>query len=121
MNYAFFILLAASGIGAAILVALWKSTEIREKGARNELEGANRELFATRTAVQISEAARADEKARLESVIAGLKKEIQNLETDLAACSSPDAVRERLRRLLTIPSDLSSSSGGGTPYGGVPK
>lgn len=42
----------------------------------------------------------AEEKRRLESVIASVKTELKKAEADLAACSTPDAVRTRLRGLF---------------------
>jgi len=120
MGYAFLIALAAGGIAAGILTALWKGAQNLlsiEKAAHEKTKG---DLAATAKGLEISEAARGDEKARLEAVIAAKKAEIATLEADTYACNSPALVRERLRSLLHSPS-ADPASPSVPPYGGVPK
>lgn len=119
MTYAFFIVLAAWGITAAILVALWKGAQSVAQRERSDHEKTKNDLVATMKGLEISEAARKDETARLEAVIAAKRAEIEALEADNHACNSPALVRERLRGLLSSPSP--TSGGGVPPFGGVPK
>lgn len=120
MTYAFFIVLALGGIVSAILTALWKGAQsvlIKERTAHEKTKG---DLAATTKGLEISEAARKDEKARLEAVIAAKRAEIEALEADNHACNSPALVRERLRGLLSSP-EVPSPGAGIAPFGGVPK
>lgn len=119
MTYAFFIALVAGLLVAIVLLALWQSTKqllLKEKADHEKTKG---DLAATVTGLKLSEAGRADEKARLEAVIAAKRAEIEALEADNHACNSPALVRERLRGLLSSPEP--APSGGVPPYGGVPK
>lgn len=101
MTYAFLVLLAVSSIVCAVFAALWRGAVATVTTERANTEKVRRELSAVDTALDISEASRGDERRRLEAIIAHLKLEIFTLENDLAACSNPTVVRERLRRLLS--------------------
>ena len=120
MTYAFLILLAASGAGSTILLALWKSTALREQTEKAGREEALRELAATRAALSLSETSRAEGVAHLEAVVANLKKEITALEADLRTCASPGAVRQRLRELLA-PLPAAAPAVIVPAYGGLPR
>jgi len=114
VTYALLVVMAASGL----LAAFWQAARaalVKERGEHQKTKG---DLTAVSKALEISEAARKDETARLEAVIAAKKTEIATLEADTYACNSPALVRERLRSLLSSPTPAAPS---GTPYGGVPK
>ncbi len=120
MTYAFFIVLALGGIASAILTALWKGAQSVAQKERAAHEKTKNDLAATVKGLEISEAARRDEKARLEAVIAAKRADIEALEADNHACNSPALVRERLRGLLSSPPP-DAPGGGVPPFGGVPK
>jgi hypothetical protein len=71
--------------------------------SKGETVQARRDADANATGLQLSEAARKDDSARLEDVVRRLHAEIEILEKDVAACADPAAVRDRLRRLLGGP------------------
>lgn len=99
-------LLATGLAGAVATLVMW----VRLRGVQAELVAANgetvqarRDADANATGLQLSEAARKDDGARLEDVVRRLHAEIEILEKDAAACADPSVVRERLRRLLGGP------------------
>lgn len=110
-----------------ILVALWKSTQLRENTTQHNLNAMTGNYESATQGLLISEAARKDEKKRNEAAVAALRAEIAALESDLYACNSPALVRERLRKLLqsSVPEAPSSGAGtgplGAVPYGSAPK
>ena len=114
-------------IALVVLVALWKSTQLRENTVQHNLNAMTRNYESACMALQLAEAARSDERARNEHAMAALRAEIASLEGDLYACNSPGVVRDRLRKLLQSSMSEASSNGAGTgplgamPYGSSPK
>lgn len=125
MTYVVLIEAAGALLGGIILLALWKSTEVKLIAAQAELAKAQAADAADEKGTEVSEESRADEKARLEAVITGLKAEIAKLEGEMDATTDPAVVRARLRGLLAAPSEpvpaANPASGGVPPYGGVPR
>ena len=119
--------LIAALISQVVLVALWKSTQLRENTALHNLNAMRGNYEGACAALQLAEAARKDEKGRSEKAIAALRAEIATLEGDLDACRTPDAVRDRLRKLLlsSVPEAPAGGAGlgplGAVPYGSAPK
>lgn len=106
---------------AIVLLALWKSTQLRENTLQHNLNAMTRNYEAACMALQLAEAARSDERARSEHAMAALKAEITSLEGDLYACNSPGLVRDRLRKLLQPPVPENASGGAGAgPLGAMP-
>lgn len=121
------VLVIGSLISQVVLVALWKSTQLRENTALHNLNAMTRNYESACQALQLAEAARKDENGRSEKAIAALRTEIATLEGDLDACRTPDSVRDRLRKLLlsSVPEAPAGGAGvgplGTVPYGGATK
>lgn len=114
--------LAVGSIASLVLAALWQGAQkicLQERAAHVQ-QLAEMEARYT-TGLQLSEAARVDEVARLEALIEQKKADIATLEADQYACNSPALVRERLRKLLLSPTSTANSAGAGTgPLGTMP-
>lgn len=82
--------LVATNIIAVLVAIAFKHQVAKEKLAKVLAQGE----AATAKAKAI------DEKQRLEAVITAAKEELRKAEVDLAACSTPDAVRHRLNSLF---------------------
>lgn len=125
MTYAFLILLAVALLGALVLVALWKSTEVKLKAEAVAHDRTKLALATAEKGTEISEAARGDEKARLEQVVTNLKGELSQLEKAIDEKANPADVRARLRQLLGAEGSavrpVPTPGGGIPPFGGVPK
>lgn len=128
MTYAFLAALVAGGIASTILAALWQAAKKSLEQEKAEHQQTKNALAAATTGVEISEAARSDEKARLEVLVAQLKKEIDSLATNLPR--DPAGVRSRLNELLgsakgDVPARDASGAGasphGAMPFGGATK
>jgi len=110
--YAFLISLGVGGLSSGILAALWKAAQKLLSDERGAHAVTRANLGMAQTALELVEAARKDDKSRLEAVIAAKLVEIKELEADTYACNSPAVVRERLRKLLVSPPAPAASSGG---------
>lgn len=122
MIYAFLIVLAVGGIVSGVLAALWQGAKGALIKARAELAQQTAATLAAEKAAEISEAARKDERARMDAVVTSLNKEISDLEANLPR--DPAAVRNRLNELLgpVQPTPPVPSKGGSIPpWGGVSK
>lgn len=122
MAWALLISILTGSLLAAIFFARMMGALKQLADAEAELDTVKKNLAMSVKGLELSEDARKDETARLEGVVSALKKEIAGLEEDLATCSNPDAVRERLRRLLNSGESGGDPAGYGTmPFGGTPR
>lgn len=127
MIYAFLIAVAAGGTSSGILAALWQGAKGSVIKARADLAQATAATAAATKAVEISEAARGDERARLNNLIVELKKEVAALEVNMPR--DPAGVRSRINELLGAvqPPVPVPAPGAGTgplgimPFGSAPK
>jgi Cu/Ag efflux pump CusA len=127
VTYALLIVLAAGGLSSGILAALWQGAKGALIKERSDHDSTKADLAATNTGLKISEAARGDERTRLNTLIVELKKEIATLEANLPA--DPGAVRDRLNQLLggvqspvPVPDPGAGIGPLGTmPFGSAPK
>jgi hypothetical protein len=120
--YALLIVLAVGGISSGVLAALWQGAKAALIKARADLATQVAATTAADKAAELSEAARTDERARMDAVVTSLNKEIADLEANLPR--DPAAVRNRLNELLgpVQPTPPVPSRGGSIPpYGGVSK
>jgi hypothetical protein len=102
-------LLALVAALAGAVAYLWERNG--RLGAERDLKHMSSQAADAYRQFRDEQLARALDVQRRESVIARLKREIALLEEDVDACSSPAAVRDRLRRLLAVPSgDADSAS-----------
>lgn len=123
MGYALLISIVVGLVSTGVFLVLWmvgKADLAVEKNAHAETQS---QLTAATSGTRISEDGRNAEKARYEGIIAALHSDITRLEADLATCSSPDAVRSRLRGMLSVlPEPVSAAPAGGSEaaFGSVP-
>ncbi len=111
----------------AIVGALALAVSRRDALEQARLQAERAEEFKGRLA-DLGDAYRADRK-RWDLVAADHRRDIAALEEDLRACATPESVRVRLRRLLSVPEARvearilpfkpASGSGGGHPSGGA--
>jgi type VI protein secretion system component VasK len=111
------VLAIAGGLSSvALLIAfLWA----RAAAARARKEAAEQEQFAAqlKASFDVMEKARAESERRYEDLVAEWRRRKKELEDALEACShDPDAVRARLRGLLTV---STPPPGGGGETGGT--
>lgn len=85
---------------AAIAIARARGAAASEYLAEKAFEAADKDRVEARKELADTQSFYAAEKARLEAVISQMKQEVASLENDALACSSPDAVRNRLRGLF---------------------
>jgi hypothetical protein len=85
------------GAGGAIWALLLKARLADAKHDADKLRSENESL---RTKLGEAEASTADGTRRLEVVIADYKRQVAELDAEVARCQDPAVIRERLRRLL---------------------
>lgn len=88
------IVVAAGGVIWALIA------KARLTDARHEAETLRAENDSLRAKLAEAEAAATDRTSRLETVIADYKRQVTDLEADLARCQDPAVIRDRLRKLL---------------------
>lgn len=104
--------LAALAAVTALVIRIRKLTETSES-EKARADAAEKELTATKGALQMEVRDHAATKARMEGVVGQLKAEISRLEEDLDVCEDPSAVRDRLRKLLSgAPATAAGAAGG---------
>ena len=111
-------------IAGAVFAFLWQSGKtalVVEKAEHAKTKVALTDALAV---VDSANSLAAVAKARLEKQIENMRAEIKDLESDLAACNDPGAVRSRLRKLLSgddqALSNPSASSSEPVPPGATP-
>lgn len=95
--YAFLVTLVVGVITTLVFALLWKSAQKKLVTEQAAHAATTQNLVVTQAAVQLSEMARTDNTARLEAVITGLRKEIEDVEA--VHSLDPEAQRARLAKL----------------------
>jgi len=123
---ALILLLAGAVVASAVLWGLLVAARAETGAALAQVDVLKAKLADAAQQLAKIRVTEDDAQSRLEAVIAGLKAEISNLEADLHACSTPDAVADRLDRLLDPPEVPvpgaygTDPRGGGVPPGSAP-
>lgn len=105
------IVLAVSVVGLAGTVVV---LALRVAGLRVEVKEADTLRAKVEQQLQSLSREFQDYKKRAEAKLGALKREIEDLENDLAQCSVPGSVRDRLRRLLSKETDSQGGDRGDT-------